>query len=1385
MASNAGRFARITGIVLASVAVLLIVAVALVGLLPVGGRLVAGTVSALASNDERTVTISPPSGLLTGRLRIGEITVADKAGPYAEIRDLAVDWSPAALLRGAFHASLVSAERIALARKPLPSEKVAEDDGKPFSLPVAIEIERISVPDIALAEAVIGQPFALAATGAVDAHRDAASLSLDIANRDQKDAKASANLVYAPAENRLTLEANVSEPQGGLIARLASLPGTPAVELSLAGAGPLSDWQGGLTGKVDGAEVLALEGRHQAMSGGHALMVKGGGTPENLLPPALRPLFAGETRIDIAALLKPDGGVRIETGRIDNAALSLSAGGTYDPAGGANDLKATLAGVGQPVDIRVPLEEGEARVLLDRFDLSLAGPANAAKLDASATVQSAALPQGTISGIALKATGEKLDLTSRAGRVVAEVTASGAAFTDENLARAVRAPIKLTAPLALSGNALSIENAELESASIGGTLSGRYGLSDKAFTGDFRLFGLPAILPPELAAKVGGTIAVSGKLAAANGAFSLSGLDLKSELINATGDVKLADNTLDADFKGTLPDLGKTMANASGSGDFTLSADGPLEALGFTTTLDMKGATLAGKAVERLTLTAKGKADKAAPTAELTLNGRLDGQAIEAAANLVSTAAGPQVPKLTLNAGANRLTGALHFSPDFRPKEGSIRFDFPDVSLLAALGGQKASGSIAGDVALTPRNGVTGLAVKATGSLASAGAALDKLALDLSMADINSIAANGTLTAARAGTDAAAVQNLKLTIAHAAGSTDFNLDGRYDNAPLALKGELTQSGDTIAVKLDSFSAAPKQIPLKLAAPTTIRVENGTARLDNLRIATGSGSVTVDGSAGKALNLTAKLAALPASLANAFASDLAAEGAISGDVKVTGDSGNPTVAYRLDWANAATSQTKGAGLAALAIKANGTFAGGKLGLDTTVNGGGLTISGGGSVETAGNRPLSLAFKGRVPLTALQAKLTEQGLTAEGTADLDINVAGTAAQPAVTGTIALNGAKLIDLRRNLTLSNLTGTVRFDGQQATISALSGKLGGGGTISASGTVGIAAGSGFPADIAIKLAGATYADGTLFTTSANGDLALKGPLLANPVLSGRVTLSNTSITVPEKLPASLSEIDIRHKNAPAAVKAQMREIKSGDEANGSSSTIALDLVVATQSSIFVRGRGIDAELGGDLTIRGTAAEPVISGAYTMKRGRLTILSRRLDFSSGTITFGGALIPVLNLEATTTASSTTITVDVTGAANDPSIVFSSSPTLPQDEVIAQLIFNQSMSKLSALQIAQLADAVRQLAGGRSNSLFESLRSNLGVDDLDVSTDEKGDAKVSAGKYLNDRTYIQLEQGGSGGGKATINLDVGKGVKLRGAAGSDGSGSAGIFYEREY
>ena len=166
------------------------------------------------------------------------------------------------------------------------------------------------------------------------------------------------------------------------------------------------------------------------------------------------------------------------------------------------------------------------------------------------------------------------------------------------------------------------------------------------------------------------------------------------------------------------------------------------------------------------------------------------------------------------------------------------------------------------------------------------------------------------------------------------------------------------------------------------------------------------------------------------------------------------------------------------------------------------------------------------------------------------------------------------------------------------------------------------------------------------------------------------------------------------------------------------------------------------------------------------------------------MTLVGDLDPMVNLVATSEGTDITVFVTVTGRASDPKIVFSSQPQLPQDEVLARLIFNRSVNDLSAFQIAQLAAAVAELAGGSNTSLLGNLRKATGLDDLDVVTDNKGQTAVRAGRYIQDNIYLGVEAGAEGDTKGTVNLDVTKHLKAKGALGTTDS-SLGLFYEKDY
>lgn len=80
---------------------------------------------------------------------------------------------------------------------------------------------------------------------------------------------------------------------------------------------------------------------------------------------------------------------------------------------------------------------------------------------------------------------------------------------------------------------------------------------------------------------------------------------------------------------------------------------------------------------------------------------------------------------------------------------------------------------------------------------------------------------------------------------------------------------------------------------------------------------------------------------------------------------------------------------------------------------------------------------------------------------------------------------------------------------------------------------------------------------------------------------------------------------------------------------------------------------------------------------------------------------------------------------VGGYASDPNLSLTSSPSMPEDEILAQLFFDRPISDLSPLQIAQLANAVATISGANSGpGLIDRLRNLAGIDNIDIKSDEK-------------------------------------------------------------
>ncbi|MBW8318193.1 MAG: translocation/assembly module TamB, partial [Rhizobium sp.] len=555
--------AYITGATL----VLAVVAVLIAGFTGVGGGFLAGQIASLLSTPDRRISIDGAGRLLGGKLRIESMSLADSQGIYAEIRDLAMDWSPLDLLDGRLTAERIAAGSVRIHRAPAVTEDKADEDssGSGFSLPVEIDVRSLDLPVVDLGRGLAGRDIRLSLSGSGQAVSERIAAQLRARRADAQDAQATADLVYAPAENRLRLTGELGEPAGGLIAGLLRLPGAPALRLGVDGDGPLSDWKGKVTATVDGRPTLAIDATHSIDAGLRSITATGGGRFDALLPPQLRPLFEGETTIDLAASLDRNGAVIIDRGKLSTAALDLTASGRY-AANGTNDLEARLVGTAGPVPFSWTSGEQTISATIEQLALSVNGPANGATINLKSRFASLKLPQGTLGGVDLAATSDSFDLATRTGPLQATVSVVESQLADAELDRILKAPLTIRAPLLLGENRLGFDGTTIESTTIGGKLSGDYALNEKTLTSRFELFAVPGILPATIAGKLNGTIGLAGTLDyALPRQLALSDLRLTSNLGEATGSVTLdAESRLTADLAGRISDLATLVDNISG-----------------------------------------------------------------------------------------------------------------------------------------------------------------------------------------------------------------------------------------------------------------------------------------------------------------------------------------------------------------------------------------------------------------------------------------------------------------------------------------------------------------------------------------------------------------------------------------------------------------------------------------------------------------------------------------------------------------------------------------------------------------------------------------------------------------------------------------------------
>ncbi|MEA1677169.1 translocation/assembly module TamB domain-containing protein [Nitrospirillum sp. BR 11163] len=433
------------------------------------------------------------------------------------------------------------------------------------------------------------------------------------------------------------------------------------------------------------------------------------------------------------------------------------------------------------------------------------------------------------------------------------------------------------------------------------------------------------------------------------------------------------------------------------------------------------------------------------------------------------------------------------------------------------------------------------------------------------------------------------------------------------------------------------------------------------------------------------------------------------------------------------------------------------------------------------------PVSAKINGRTELSRYNDFLAASAQRMGGKVSVDLAVAGTVADPKVTGAVDLIDAKYENGGTGTQIFGLNAHLVGDARGLAVEKFHGGTADGGAVDLSGRINLGdpnAQEKAPVlDLHVTTTNARLLRTDPITAWVDSDLTLKG-LMNKPDLAGTVRLRETWVGLPDKPPADVADLPVRYVNGrPRQPQGQM----SGA---GGGLLVHLKVDIKARNRIYVQGRGLTAEFAADMQARGTSADPQLTGRVFLVKGDFSAQGQTFTLTKSDITFTGDSDPLLDISASSTKADFTAILNITGRLSKPTVALTSDPPRPQDEVLSRLLFDRPISQISALEALQLAQGVAQLSGvlGSGPGLLDNVKRNLGIDRLEFSSAAVGSSAfgtVTAGRYINSRTYVGVSQSvGGTGTNVTLEYALTSRLRLNGAVGSTDD-TVGLKYQWDY
>ena len=1288
-----------------------------------------------------TLHVEGLSGDPLGRFGVRTLSIVDAQGPWLRARDVDVVWSPLDLLGRRVHVRHAGASLVQVLRQPLLAKQPPQPPGK---LPVSLILDQVKLRlETAPALSVRRGLWDLSAGG--DVRRNGRMRVALAAKSLLHDGDGLSLALRVGRGERFFLRADAVEGGGGALAGALGLPSDQSLHVHADGDGTAALGRASLratSGAATPLEAVADWGKAGAAVKGRVSLAASRLTKvlaDSLGPEATIEFTARQARGDLysvsGAVEARDGSVHF-AGPLDWARRSTP----------GLDVAISLADLSKLVRTPKVGAVGVKGVLIGNAeDFSLKGQVHGEKLE--------------LFGYALARAGgaASLALKDHEWRVQADLVGGGGggkgvAATLLGTAPAARIDLSLLKSGHYLFRTLNVTGAGLKVAAQGG--QGLFG--DLSFKGAAQISNLAPLHAGSKGQLSGGWTASEGRggkawsfsfdgkgsnfgsgftdldhflgpapTLSAKGTYGAEGLDI--------ADAKLVGATLEVSGKGGLDPKQALAVDLDWSAKGPIAA-GPLEIAGaakgtgkITGTLSSPRADLVAElssldlgrlVVTPARLTVSVLEDSGGVTGAADISGPTTyGQAsAKAAFRLVG--GGLDLSDIVADAGGVKLSGGLAL----RSGEPSNA----DLALVAGPGAFLASGRLSGKVQITDQAGG-----------ASANIGLDGV-------DVSAV---GAPTAFRHISLHAQGPLKQLPFQVAVDSVEpvawkFSGAGVLNHSPAANQISLQGAGRI------------RKADFKLLDPAIIKL-GGSEQDARLNLAVAGGQARIDArQTGDALRAKASLSNVGLS---AFSDDFT--GVVSGDLSMQGRGAH--LGGSLDAALTGARSRDAPVNEGLTATLKATLADARLHIDAVAsNAEGLKST--GSIDLpveASSAPFRIAIDRTKPV---QGSFSADGearplwdlfaggeRTLTGRLTTSGEVHGSLNSFKATGQGALTGGKFRDVATGLALQNLDVDTTFGDNAVIVRRFSGADARGGTVSGDGRVSFAEDGA--STFTLNLKRFQLIDNDIGRATASGAVTVTHPGKGQGKLSGKLTIDRADIVAATPTPTGVVPMDV------VEIHQVLREGQEKPQPRALGPPILLDVSIKADRGVYVKGKGLNVELSLESHVGGTVTQPDLTGVARVVGGSYDFAGKRFDMdTSGLVRLGTTPGQIrLNLSARWEDPTLTAVVKVQGTAAKPEITLSSTPVLPQDEVLSRVLFGVSASQLAPGQSAELASALASLTGGGGFDIIGNLRQFAGLDRLALGGTATGETTISGGKYINKDVYFEVTGGGRNGSGAQL------------------------------